>query len=107
MFFILSIHSKKIHIFTLHICCTGNIDGRCFLEAVLSGRYSIIDAFGMLIAHNHYLWILIYLLMVLIVEDGTMGLHFCKVVPLKDRTVSAEEAVTIAQLQRQGRILAE
>lgn len=45
--------------------------------------------------------------MAVVVEDGTMGLHFCRVKPFNDHPVTSSDAATVTQMLRQARILAE
>jgi len=56
-------------------------DGRCLLESVLGGRYKIVD---------HY------------VEDGTQGLHFCRLEALQDLPLDADAADRARQLVQRG-----
>jgi Lon protease-like protein len=61
-------------------------DGRCFLEATLLSRHQIVDHF---------------------VEEGTQGLHYCRLIPYKDNPIAAEDQEIVQHLFTQGRQLAE
>ena len=52
-------------------------DGRALLQALLTGRYLLTDHF---------------------VEEGTQGLHYCRLSPLKDEPMSEEEITATVQL---------
>jgi len=58
-------------------------DGRCLLEATLRGRYKIVD---------HY------------VEEGTQGLHFCRLDPLHDTPVTGSDLTTLHGLSERARV---
>ena len=52
-------------------------DGRCLLEAKLEGRYRILEHF---------------------VEDGTQGLHYCRMEPFSDLPIPPEDTPVIESL---------
>lgn len=56
-------------------------DGRCLIEAALAARHKIIDHF---------------------VEEGTQGLHFCRLEPLKDNEID-ESSADVFQLMSVAR----
>ena len=56
-------------------------DGRCLLEAKLEGRYRILEHF---------------------VEDGTQGLHYCRMEPFSDLPVPPEQSPRIESLMTEA-----
>ena len=56
-------------------------DGRCLLEAKLEGRFRILEHF---------------------VEDGTQGLHYCRMEPFADNPIPPEESSRIESLMAEA-----
>ena len=56
-------------------------DGRCLLEAKLEGRYRILEHF---------------------VEDGTQGLHYCRMEPFCDLPIPPEDTSTVESLMAEA-----
>lgn len=59
-------------------------DGRCLLEAKLEGRYRILEFF---------------------VEDGTQGLHYCRMEPFCDEEMNETDASEVLALRDAGHAL--
>ncbi len=54
------------------------------------------------------LLLLLYLLTTSVVEEGTQGLHYCRLIPFRDNPISdPQQLEALAELRSQAKILAE